>query len=82
MCHSVIDIMWEYVIFKNIVICLAALSDRLSCRTYEIPLHLVKCLNPSRAETELSRFNWVNITAADALAPRVSRTSAAMMLTT
>ena len=34
-------------------------------------------LNPYRAGTELSRFNWVNIMAADALAPYVARTSAA-----
>ena len=30
----------------------------------------------------LSRFNYVNIMAADALAPYVARTSAAMILTT
>ena len=37
--------------------------------------------NPKRAGTELSRFNKVNIMAADALAPYVARTSAAMILT-
>ena len=37
--------------------------------------------NPQRAGTESSRFNWVNIMAADALAPYVTRTSAAMILT-
>ena len=31
--------------------------------------------------TELSRFNYVNIMAADVLAPYVARTSAAMILT-
>ena len=31
--------------------------------------------------TELSRFKYVNIMAADALAPYVARTSAAMILT-
>ena len=39
------------------------------------------CLNPWRAGTELSRFNYVNIMAADVLAPYVARTSAAMILT-
>ena len=39
-------------------------------------------INPERAGTELSRFNYVNIMAADALAPYVARTSAAMILTT
>ena len=38
-------------------------------------------LNPWRAGTELSRFNKVNIMAADALAPYVARTSEAMILT-
>ena len=37
--------------------------------------------NPKRAGTELSRFNYVNIMAADALAPYVAMTSAAMILT-
>ena len=37
--------------------------------------------NPQHAGTKLSRFNWVNIMAADALAPYVTRTSAAMILT-
>ena len=37
-------------------------------------------LNPYRAGTELTRFNYVNIMAADALAPYVARTSAAMIL--
>ena len=47
----------------------------------------VKCVltaarfNPQRAGTELSRFNYVNIMAADALAPYVARTSAAIILT-
>ena len=36
--------------------------------------------NPYRAGTELTRFNYVNIMAADALAPYVARTSAAMIL--
>ena len=40
-----------------------------------------KFLNPLRAETELSRSNWVNITVDDALAPCVARTSAIMILT-
>ena len=31
--------------------------------------------------TKLSRFNYVNIMAADAMAPYVARTSAAMILT-
>ena len=39
-------------------------------------------INPERAGTQLSRFNYVNIMAADALAPYVARTSAAMILTT
>ena len=34
------------------------------------------------AGIELSKFNEVNIMAADALAPYVARTSAAMLLTT
>ena len=38
-------------------------------------------INPQRTGTELSRFNKVNIMAADALAPYVARTSAAMILT-
>ena len=38
-------------------------------------------LNPERVGTELSRFNLVKIMAADALAPYVARTSAAMILT-
>ena len=33
-------------------------------------------INPQRAGTELSRLNYVNIMAADALAPYVARTSA------
>ena len=37
-------------------------------------------INPYRAGTELTRFNYVNIMAADALAPYVARTSAAMIL--
>ena len=37
-------------------------------------------VNPYRAGTELTRFNKVNIMAADALAPYVARTSAAMIL--
>ena len=36
--------------------------------------------NPYRAGTELTRFNYVNIMAAGALAPYVARTSAAMIL--
>ena len=36
--------------------------------------------NPHRAGTELTRFNKVNIMAADALAPYVARTSAALIL--
>ena len=35
---------------------------------------------PYRAGTELTRFNYVNIMAADVLAPYVARTSAAMIL--
>ena len=38
-------------------------------------------VNPKRAATELTRFNLVNIMAADALAPYVARTSAAIILT-
>ena len=38
-------------------------------------------INPWCAGTELSRFSLVNIMAADALAPYVARTSAAMILT-
>ena len=38
-------------------------------------------VNPKRARTGLSRFNQVNIMAADALAPYFARTSAAMILT-
>ena len=41
---------------------------------------LDKGINPYRAGTELTRFNKVNIMAADALAPYVARTSAAMIL--
>ena len=37
--------------------------------------------DPYHAGTELSQFNWVNIMAADALAPNIARTSAAMILT-
>ena len=37
-------------------------------------------INPYRAGTELTRFNYVNIMAADVLAPYVARTSAAMIL--
>ena len=37
-------------------------------------------IDPYRAGTELTRFNYVNIMAADALAPYVARTSAAMIL--
>ena len=38
-------------------------------------------LNPLRAGTELTPFNYVNIMVADALTPYVARTSAAMILT-
>ena len=38
-------------------------------------------LNPYSVGTELSQFNYVNIMAADAMAPYVARTSAAMILT-
>ena len=41
---------------------------------------LTVSFNPQGARTELTRFNWVNIMAADALAPCVARTSAAMIL--
>ena len=37
-------------------------------------------LNPYRAGTELTRFYLVSIMAADALAPYITRTSAAMIL--
>ena len=37
-------------------------------------------INPYRAGTELTRFDKVNIMAADALAPYVARTSAALIL--
>ena len=37
-------------------------------------------INPYRAGTELTQFNKVNIMAADALAPYVARTSAALIL--
>ena len=37
--------------------------------------------NPYHAGTELSRFNWDNIIAADAPAPSTARPSAAMILT-
>ena len=37
-------------------------------------------VNPYPAGTELTRFNYVNIMAADALAPYVARTSAAIIL--
>ena len=40
-----------------------------------------RIINPQRAGTELSRFNQVNVISADALAPYVARTSAAMTLT-
>ena len=39
-------------------------------------------INPKRAGTELSRFNKVNIMSADAQAPYVAKTSAAIILTT
>ena len=42
--------------------------------------HALRFFNPYRAGTELTRFNYVNIMAADALAPYVARTSAAMIL--
>ena len=41
---------------------------------------IIKYLNPQRAGTELTRFNYVNIMVADALAPCVARTLAAMVL--
>ena len=37
-------------------------------------------VDPQRVGTGLSRFNYVNIIAADALAPYVARTSAAIIL--
>ena len=37
--------------------------------------------NPLRAGTELSRFNYIDIMATDALAPYVAMTSAAVLLT-
>ena len=40
----------------------------------------IMTFNPYRAGTELTRFNYVNIMAADVLAPYVARTSAAMIL--
>ena len=39
-------------------------------------------VNPEREGTKLSRFNWVNIMAADALAPYVAKTSETVILTT
>ena len=38
-------------------------------------------INPKREATALSRFNYVNIIAADVLAPCVARTPVAMRLT-
>ena len=49
-------------------------------KQYYIVRALTKSINPYRAGTELTRFNYVNIMAADALAPYVARTSAAMIL--
>ena len=43
-------------------------------------LNACDLINPQGAGTELSRFNIINIMAADALAPYVARTSAAMIL--
>ena len=46
----------------------------------DIYFQITACLiKPKHAGTELSRFNWDNIMAADALAPYVARTSAAMI---
>ena len=42
--------------------------------------YILLVVNPQRVGTALSRFNYVNIIAADALAPYVDRTSAAMIL--
>ena len=55
----------------------------LSCeRSYiQIAKILELGINPYRAGTELSRINYVNIMAADVLAPFVGRTSAAIILT-
>ena len=51
-------------------------------KTYFIFVKMIRewCINPYRAGTELTRFNYVYILAADALAPYVARTSAAMIL--
>ena len=48
------------------------LTTTAGCRPFDV--------NPYRAGTELTRFNYVNIMAADVLAPYVARTSAAMIL--
>ena len=63
----------------------------LACRTNDNFQWLVKqnflgpygqwTLTLNMRGTKLSRFNWVNIMDADALAPYVARTSAAMILT-
>ena len=54
----------------------------VTCRYNKISRWIaVTRLNPYRAGTKLSRFNKVNIIAADALAPYIARTSTAMVLT-
>ena len=50
-------------------------------KNYSNQLKDHQMINPKRAGTELSQFTYVNVMAADAPAPYVARTSAAMILT-
>ena len=61
------------------------MAENLSFQQIEIYMKKHCCyrsvrVNPYRAGTELTRFNKVNIMAADALAPYVAWTSAALIL--
>ena len=52
--------------------------------TFQVTCHTERMrddFNPQRAGTELSLFNYVNVIAADVLAPCVARTPAAMIMT-